>query len=394
MTAPSTHSVLSPSSASRWCKCPASIAMSMGLKEESSPFALEGSCAHAVAESMLTGEAFQAPKGAEDVNPDDFREEVRPYVDFVNGLKETYKDATVMIEQRLDISSITGEAGAFGTSDAVVVADTDLYVIDLKYGRGVEVEADHNHQLAIYAAAAIEQFRFLGEVKTAHMVIVQPRLNHQSTWSVPVATLMSFIADIREAAKEAIRETDAHPKELRFCPSAETCRFCRARGGCAALAKYALTAAGVDLLKDSDIKLNPEELAECLDKLPALDIWINAVRERAQADMQAGTQVPGWKLVKGRDGARKWADAKEAEKYFSGLGIASDLYHETSLISPTQAEKLVKQKVLSKEQWQKAGALITRAPGKVTIAPQSDKRPEVHSALTAEDFPDETKINN
>lgn len=151
---------------------------------------------------------------------------------------------------------------------------------------------------------------------------------------------------------------------------------------------------GVDLLKDSDIKLNPEELAECLDKLPALDIWINAVRERAQADMQAGTQVPGYKLVKGRDGARKWADAKEAEKYFSGLGIASDLYHETSLISPTQAEKLVKQKVLSKEQWQKAGALITRAPGKVTIAPQSDKRPEVDSALTAEDFPDETKTNN
>ena len=394
MTAPSAHSVLSPSSASMWCKCPASIAMSMGLKEQSSSFALEGSCAHAVAESMLTGEAFQAPKGAEDVNPDDFREEIRPYVDFVNGLKETYKGATVMIEQRLDISSITGEAGAFGTSDAVVVADTDLYVIDLKYGMGVEVEADHNHQLAIYAAAAIEQFSFLGEVKTAHLVIVQPRLNHQSTWSVPVATLMSFIADIREAAKEAIRETDAHPEELRFCPSAETCRFCRARGCCAALAKHALTAAGVDLLKASDIKLNPEELGACLDKLPALDIWINAVRERAQADMQAGTQVPGWKLVKGRDGAREWISAKEAEKYFSDLGIASDLYHKTSIISPTQAEKLVKGKVLSKEQWKKAGALITRAPGKVTIAPQSDKRPEVHSALTAEDFPDETKTNN
>lgn len=218
MTAPSTHSVLSPSSASRWCKCPASIAMSMGLKEESSSFALEGSCAHAVAESMLTGEAFKAPEGAEDVNPDDFREEVRPYVDFVNGLKETYKDATVMIEQRLDISSITGEAGAFGTSDAVVVADTDLYVIDLKFGKGVEVEADHNHQLAIYAAAALEQFKFLGEVKTAHMVIVQPRLNHQSTWSVSVATLMSFIADIREAAKEAIRRPTRTPKSCASVP--------------------------------------------------------------------------------------------------------------------------------------------------------------------------------
>jgi hypothetical protein len=35
---------------------------------------------------------------------------------------------------------VTGEEGAEGTGDAVILRDDEIIVIDLKYGRGVEVD--------------------------------------------------------------------------------------------------------------------------------------------------------------------------------------------------------------------------------------------------------------
>ena len=81
--APREHSILSPSAAARWCKCPASVAMCLDLPDESSPFALEGSVAHAVAESVLTGRPYKAPAGAEKIDPAPFYDQVKPYTDYV-----------------------------------------------------------------------------------------------------------------------------------------------------------------------------------------------------------------------------------------------------------------------------------------------------------------------
>ena len=63
--APKAHAILSPSAAARWLKCPASVAMTASMPEETSPYALEGSIAHAVAESVVTGEPYRAPEGAD-----------------------------------------------------------------------------------------------------------------------------------------------------------------------------------------------------------------------------------------------------------------------------------------------------------------------------------------
>ena len=91
--APKAHALLSPSAAARrlkcpapvaMClKCPAPVAMCLDLPDESSPFALEGSVAHAVAESVLTGRPYKAPAGAEKIDPAPFYDLVKPYTDFV-----------------------------------------------------------------------------------------------------------------------------------------------------------------------------------------------------------------------------------------------------------------------------------------------------------------------
>jgi hypothetical protein len=45
-----------------------------------------------------------------------------------------------MVEQRLPLVSITGEQ-AHGTADAVILADDEIIVIDLKFGMGVQIYA-------------------------------------------------------------------------------------------------------------------------------------------------------------------------------------------------------------------------------------------------------------
>ena len=74
--APKAHAILSPSAAARWFKY-------LDLPDESSPLALEGSVAHAVAESVLTGRPYKAPAGGEQIDPAPFYDLVKPYTDWV-----------------------------------------------------------------------------------------------------------------------------------------------------------------------------------------------------------------------------------------------------------------------------------------------------------------------
>ncbi|MRT52349.1 DUF2800 domain-containing protein, partial [Xylella fastidiosa subsp. multiplex] len=61
----SQHAMLSPSSAHRWLHCPASVPLTRTCKDESSPFADEGTVAHTVAADVLrTGSDASAYVGA------------------------------------------------------------------------------------------------------------------------------------------------------------------------------------------------------------------------------------------------------------------------------------------------------------------------------------------
>jgi hypothetical protein len=153
----STHAKRSPSGAPGWLECAGWASDSKGSK-----FADEGTDAHDLAARCLLDDSSAFAHMGETlplgtvVNQemciaiDDYLEYVRDVVRSTGG--------TLMVEQRLSIEGITGEAGAHGTADVVILAGDELIVIDLKYGRGVAVEADHNPQLQIYAAAAAEEF--------------------------------------------------------------------------------------------------------------------------------------------------------------------------------------------------------------------------------------------
>lgn len=389
------HALLSPSSAARWMRCPASVVVTRDMPEDSSPYAIEGTCAHRLAELLLNGaDGFPADEAAKviaaGVDPDSLVEPVRVYVDYVRSL-----GSEIVTEVSLDISLITKEPEARGTSDAVVFSEGVLHVCDLKYGKGEPVSAEENPQLAIYAGAALAAFDFLGEIREVCMHIVQPRLNSISVWRVSVDELMAFLADVTRAGAQCLRlldeyqDPDTVPAES-FAPGAKACRFCRNRGKCTALAKYALSVAGLELPAPLKASLDVQQLAYILDRIGLIKSWMDEVKAAAHAALAEGREVPGYKLVEGRAGSREWTDESKAEKLLKAWKVPADFRYVKSLISPTQAEKLLKLKTLTAEQWAELCGYVSREPGKPTVVPASDKRPAISGRPAAEDFPDES----
>ena len=209
------HALLSPSSAHRWLACPASVGASQGIPDTSSVHAAEGSAAHELAAQCLGDTLPMEPAplvGQQASNGVTFTAEMAGYVgDYVEFVRGWARGGALMVEQALDLAAITGEAGAQGTADAVIVAGSRLHVIDLKYGRGVRVDAERNPQLILYALAALDTLDPLGEVTDVMLTIHQPRLEHVSSWEATADELRALLPRIRAAAHRALTLTVTPP---------------------------------------------------------------------------------------------------------------------------------------------------------------------------------------
>lgn len=389
------HAELAPSAAHRWIRCPGSVPMSKGIGDTGSSYAAEGTWAHKLAEVRLDGrEALTEEEIAdlvgltgETYDTAAMEEPVRYYVDYVKGL-----GGDLFTEQRLSLAEITGEEGARGTADAVILRGSELVIADLKFGQGVKVDAVENPQLTIYAGAAVRTFAPMMDEELAQirLIIIQPRLDHVSEWTLTPAELEARLDTISKAAAEARREMAAgDTAEWHLCPGLPQCRFCPARGRCRELARFALTAAGLPELKGTVPKLDTNMIGETLGKLDLIQSWIDGMRQVAEEELLKGHRIPGWKLVAGRAGPRKWGDKAAADRVLAEKGVPDSLRFTRELISPTQAEKLAKAGQITEEQWQAVQGEITRSEPKPAVVPESDPR-EPWTPLTAADYPDES----
>lgn len=224
--------------------------MESGLPDKSSEFAEEGTLAHALAGGCLeqeldagffAGKPFSymdhgVPKMA--TITDDMAREVQKYL---NLARQYAAEGEMHVEQRLPF--FVGEIpDQFGTSDLVVLnpAAKELIICDLKYGRGVQVFAEQNEQLMLYALGALDEFGLLHDFDTVLLVIHQPRLNHVDEWRVSVAELREFEQRALEAARTALEiasngELLPTERDVFLTPGDDQCRFCKAKGTCPAL---------------------------------------------------------------------------------------------------------------------------------------------------------------
>src|SRR5690625_4929267 len=190
------HAVLSASGASRWMACTPSAMLEKDIPDQTSEYAKEGTAAHEFSEIYLLHEIEEISQMARTRRVNKFKKEnkyydqemqesIDRYVDIVvekiNEAKARSSDAVVLLEQRLDFSNWVPKG--FGTGDVVIISDGILEVIDLKYGKGVEVSAIENPQLRLYGLGALNQFDMLYDIGMVNMTIVQPRLDNLSTES-------------------------------------------------------------------------------------------------------------------------------------------------------------------------------------------------------------------
>src|SRR4249920_3638362 len=155
----SQHADASPSSSATWLACPASVTKARGRRRLPTIYTAEGSAAHEVADLLIHGlippDEIKVDGGFIIGIDDDMIDAVERYVGYVEKLKA---NADVFATEVSVTIPVIGGEKLYGTADVIAYNEKTetLEIVDLKYGKGVEVSAAGNPQLRIYALGAIQ----------------------------------------------------------------------------------------------------------------------------------------------------------------------------------------------------------------------------------------------
>ena len=394
------HALLSPSAAERWINCPASVFLNKDIPDEGSVYADEGTAAHTIME--LAGKEYfkgfefdsikttlalklaemmtRGPQGKFTIT-DAWADEVincaRVWLTELDKVCGGFPDY-VAFETRVNSVEIpNGSMG--GTADCLMLVGDTLHVFDYKHGQGVPVSAENNPQLSLYGYMAYMSHIDL-PVKNIELHIVQPRADNTNAWKTTVEHLCTWFDEIVQPQAErviSICETGKYTLED-FTVTKSGCRFCKAKAACPAMTREVSTE--LDLPRVLTVPDSTEKLARLLDFKPVAEAYFDAVEKKVFDLLSNGQSVPGFKLVSGRPGNRKWTDSAQALDELKKAKLKMSEYYKTpEVISPSQAEKLFKQGVIGERKWQTLQGLITRPEGKPTLAAVTDKRPALKS---------------
>ena len=438
------HALLSPSGSPKWAVCTAAPGAEQGKPNPTSDASRRGTCGHQIGEELLRAKLAgqeidpstyvgrvmgfplnsraedwldKLPKGTEiEFTYEADEELVSATVGYANFIWEqkSLLGAELVVEERVPIDHITGEESASGSSDAILLTDDLLTIVDLKMGRGKVYAYDivesagvdpitgdptppvyrMNTQLAMYALGAYHQHGLMRDIKRVKAIIVQPFVSPSiSEFECSVEELLELGRWLSQKAEE----TRTNPQ---FVPGTKQCFFCRARFDCKARNAEALKAA-VDGFDDVDsaesfaaAPTKPvfvPDLGQLFAKLPMIRSWCDDIETKLLDELDKGAQIIGsddqpMKLIEGKRPHKEWCDDGEAESLMTRFRLGDQMWNK-KIISPSQAEKLAPRKAkkgqpevetpIGPTQWKRLAALVTQRKGKPVPALGSDPRPSL-----------------
>ena len=368
------HAVLPASSSARWIACTRSALLNLQTDEEYSPYAAQGTDAHAVCEHLIKKALGRKSR---DPTPDltwydqEMLECAEGYRDFVLEQIEEAKmlssDPYVGIEQRLDYSKWVPEG--FGTGDCVIIADGLLHIIDYKYGVGIPVAAEKNSQLMCYAVAALDTFEGIYHMERVKLSIYQPRRENVCTWETTKDELLKWANEVLAPAA-----TLALNGKGEFKPGSH-CTFCKVKETCRARAEEEMKLMKYEFA-DPEF-LSDDEIALILPVIDNLTAWTSDVKEYALKKALSGVHFKGFKVVEGKAN-RKYIDEGAVAQRLSEAGC--DPYEKKVKGITTLSRELGKKRFETLLE-----GLLFRPKGNPVLVPESDKRPE-YVTVTNDDF--------
>lgn len=381
------HALLAPSSAKRWMTCTPSARLEAAVPNKDTAYTREGTIAHAMAEGILRNLLRSEPQSFPEAGQYfetygneiaefcrtaereglDWREMAETvYENYCRLVYEAYlgakledPDAVLLIESKLQLAEFIPEG--FGSSDAVLIYGDTLEVFDLKYGKGVKVDAEENAQMMCYALGAYCGQGEFYDIANVRMTIIQPRLRHESSWAMSAPDLLNWAHNTLKPAALMAWKGDGQQTP------GEHCRFCRVAAQCKALADYTLR---VTEDKTEPGLMSLDDIAKLLPHFSTIKSWISSVEEFALEAALEGDIIPGFKVVEGRS-VRKISNVAEAMARLEGNGIPAENY-----LKPAELKTITDlEKTLTKKGFKTIlGDLVIKPEGKPTLVEESDPR--------------------
>ena len=356
--------IVGGSTAKRVIACPGSVALVDKMPPKpSSKYADEGSLLHEVIADILNGLGTPESHLGRRYNDIELTEElIDTKLKFALAALDKIDpkgELEYVVESEVHFGDLLPDV--FGSTDLLGRLGDRVINLDWKFGDpffGVPVEAEENHQLLFYAAAAMRTpetaWAFKG-AKDIEMIIVQPPLIKR--WVTTLDRVKQFEGELFAAVNVALKP-DAP------LAAGDHCKWCAAKPVCPVMT------GAVDRVRKEQLDLMPvDQIAHYLNQVPMLENFIKELQQLAHGLIEEGKAIPGWKLVNKR-ATRQWVNEDKAEDWLEANGVYP--LQEPKLITPAVAEKLLK-----KAKKDLPDDLVVAVSSGSTLAPEDDPRQSV-----------------
>jgi hypothetical protein len=419
------HSIFAPSGSAMWLYCSGSLIANLLEEDEGSFEAAEGTVAHELAEQWLKsgikpshrlGETVVVSEG--EGKPEyhividevmlDYVEEYVKWCQFEEGdhFVETKVYFTDLMPpanmDELEEDPLADEVPfepQGGTADHACCRPGILIISDLKYGKGIFVDAVNNTQARLYALGFFYKWDWKYNFQRIVIRIGQPRLDNWGVWEITREELLEYAEFVRERAREAWKLNA--PRRV----SKKGCQWCKVKATCTAMAvtmedlAYAELAElerelGAEemsrireLLKEEfDMhlrkvsSLSVPDMVKILDFRKPMEDWFAAIHANLEGRSNDGQRIEGMKLVEGRSN-RAWNSESKIKTQLEFVGVEEKhMYEERKLKSPNQMEEMLRKEY--KMDRKTVGAVLIgydyKPPGKPTLVKDDDPRVELN----------------